>query len=295
MKRIGIIGMGKWGKNLIKEFSNFVEIPICVTNGNKENIKWTQKFFPKTKTSTNINDVLNDNSIDAIVIATPITTHYELIKKSLKAGKHVFVEKPMVQTVTHANDIIDIAKQKKLCLFVGHIFLHNQIFKQIKKINKSEPIIELNFDWRKFGTFEENIFENLLSHELSINLELFGIPNKFELLSKSSCITDIDSIYVKLDYGKNRTSDIHINRISNYKKKVITIITKKNLFIWDENKLFKLNKKTKSFKVYFESSKTPLFLECKNFVSDISTKKSKIDSAILARDITSIVSKIKKQ
>ncbi|KEQ56272.1 hypothetical protein SCCGRSA3_00276, partial [Marine Group I thaumarchaeote SCGC RSA3] len=51
MKQIGIIGMGKWGKNLIKEFSNFAEIPICVTNGNKENIKWIQKYFPKTKTS----------------------------------------------------------------------------------------------------------------------------------------------------------------------------------------------------------------------------------------------------
>ena len=49
MKRIGIIGMGKWGKNLIKEFSNFVEIPICVTNGNKQNIKWTQKYFLKLK------------------------------------------------------------------------------------------------------------------------------------------------------------------------------------------------------------------------------------------------------
>jgi len=295
MKRIGIIGMGKWGKNLIREFSNFAEIPICITTGNQENIKWIQKCFPKTKTSTNINDILHDNSIDAIVIATPITTHYELIKKSLKAGKNVFVEKPMVQTVTQANDIIDIAKCKKLCLFVGHVFLHNQIFKQIKKINKSEPITELNFDWRKFGTFEENIFENLLSHDLSINLELFGIPNKSELLSKSSCMTDVDLINIKLDYGKNRKSNIHINRISNYKKKVITIITKKNLFIWDENKLFKLNKKTKSFKVYFESSKTPLFLECKNFISDISSKKSKIDSAILARDIVSIVSEMKKK
>jgi len=295
MKQIGIIGMGKWGKNLIKEFSNFAEIPICVTNGNQENIKWIQKYFPKTKSSTKINDILNDDNIDAVVIATPITTHYTLIKKALNSGKHVFVEKPMVQTITQANDIINIAKRKKLCLFVGHVFLHNQIFKQIKKINKSELITDLNFDWRKFGTFNENIFENLLSHELSINLELFGIPKSFELISKSSCITDSDSIYVKLDYDKNRKSNIHINRISNYKKKVITIITKKNLFIWDDDKLFKLHKKSKSFKIYFQSSQTPLFLECKNFVSDISTKKPIINSAILARDIIIIISKINKK
>ena len=295
MKKIGIIGMGKWGKNLIREFSNFAEISICVTNGNQENINWIQKNYPKTKISTNVNDILNENDIDAIVIATPIITHYELIKKSLESGKHVFVEKPMVQTIGQANEVINIAKYKKLCLFVGHVFLHNQIFKQIKKIHKSENIMELNFDWRKFGTFEENIFENLLTHELSINLALFGIPNKCKLLSKSSYIIDVDSFYIQLDYGENKKSNIHINRVSNYKKKIITIITKKNLFIWGDDKLFKLNKKTKLFKIYFESSETPLFLECKNFISDISRKKSKIDSAILARDITSIVSKIKKQ
>lgn len=294
MKQIGIIGMGKWGKNLIKEFSNFAEIPICVTNGNKENIKWIQKYFPKTKTSTDINDILDDDNIDAIVIATPIITHYDLIKQSLKSGKHVFVEKPMVQTVTQANNIINIAKKKKLCLFVGHVFLHNQIFKKIKKINRSEIITELNFDWRKIGTFDENIFENLLSHELSINLELFGIPKNFELLNKSSCITDVDSFYVKLNYGKNKKSNIHINRISNHKKKIITIITKKNLYVWDDDKLFKLDKKSKLFKLFFQSSQTPLFLECQSFISDISAKKPIIDSAILARDIVTIVSKMKK-
>lgn len=294
MKKIGIVGMGKWGKNLIKEFSNFAEISICVTSGNQENLKWIQKYFPKTKTSTDINDILDDENIDAIVIATPIITHYDLIKQSLKSGKHVFVEKPMVQTITQANNIINIAKKKKLCLFVGHVFLHNQIFKKIEKINRSEIITELNFDWRKFGTFNENIFENLLSHELSINLELFGIPKNFELLNKSSCITDVDSFYVKLNYGKNKKSNIHINRISNHKKKTITIITKKNLYVWDDDKLFKLHKKSKLFKLFFQSSQTPLFLECKSFISDISAKKPIIDSAILARDIVTIVSKMKK-
>ena len=92
-------------------------------------------------------------------------------------------------------------------------------------------------------------------------------------------------------YSKDLTNE----DISNYKKKVITIITKKNLFIWDNDKLFKLHKKSKSFKIYFQSSQTPLFLECKNFVSDISAKKPIINSAILARDIVIIISKINKK
>ena len=116
MKQIGIIGMGKWGKNLIREFTNFAEISICVTTGNQENRKWIQKNFPKTKFSTNLNSILSDNNIDAVVIATPISTHYALIKKSLESGKHVFVEKPMAQTVTQINNLIKIAKKKELNL-----------------------------------------------------------------------------------------------------------------------------------------------------------------------------------
>ena len=294
MKKIGIIGMGKWGKNLIREFSNFVEISKCVTTGNKDNINWIQKNFPNTQCSKNISDLLDDNSIDAIIIATPINTHYELAKKALESGKHVFVEKPMTQTVVQANNLINIAKYKKLCLSVGYVFLYNQIFQQIKKINKREPITFLDFDWRKFGTFKEDIFENILSHDLSINLELFGIPRQAKLISKSSRVTNTDLVSVLLDYNKNRKSNIHINRVSNCKKKIVTIFTKKNLFIWDDDKLFKLDKKTNLFNLYYQSKKTPLFLECKTLVSEISGKKPKIDSAILARDITAIISKITK-
>lgn len=243
MKRIAVIGIGRWGKNLVREFSKFAIISKCVNQGNLENIRWLNSNYPEIPVTANIEDVLNDPKIDAIVIATPINTHYKIIKNALESGKHVFVEKPMTQTTTQADNLIKIAKRNNLSLFVGYVFLHNQIFKKIQKINEKESIININFDWQKFGTFNENIFENLLSHELSINLELFGIPKSFELISKSSCMSDSDLIHVKLDYDENRKSNIHINRISNYKKKAITIITKKNLFIWDDDKLFKLNKK----------------------------------------------------
>ena len=87
------------------------------------------------------------------------------------------------------------------------------------------------------------------------------------------------------NYHPQIQKGINLHRYIDHYTDTHAIVKKSKIFL----------KKTKSFKVYFESSKTPLFLECKNFVSDISTKKSKIDSAILARDITSIVSKIKKQ
>lgn len=294
MIQIGIIGMGKWGKNLIREFSSIATVSVCVTTGNRENIKWLHKNFPKTKSSNNIKDILENEQITAVVVATPIKTHYKLIKQILQSGKHVFVEKPMTQTIVQADKIIKIAKNKKLCLFVGHVFLHSQIFQQLKKIHNNEHIIFLDFNWQKFGTFKEHIFENLLTHELSINLELFGVPKKFYLISYSSPIIDTDLIHLKLIYNKTRTSNIHINRISSFKKKIVTIVTKKNIFVWDDDKLFKFNKNTNSFKTYFQSTKTPLFLECKNFISSISKQNFTNESSILARDITNIISKLRK-
>lgn len=294
MAQIGIIGMGKWGKNLIREFSSVTNVSICVTTGNQENIIWLKKNFPKTKHSKNIKDIIENKKITAVVVATPIKTHYKFIKQILDSGKHVFVEKPMTQTISQADELIKIAKNKKLCLAVGHVFLHSQIFQHIKKIHSNERILFLDFNWKKFGTFKENIFENLLTHELSINLELFGIPKKFNIINYSSKIIDADLIYVKLYYNKTRKSIIHINRVSPFKKKTVTIVTTKNIYVWDYDKLFKLDKKTNSYKIYFQSTKTPLFLECKQFISSISKNNFSYDSPIMAKNITDLIFKLLK-
>jgi len=291
MKRIAVIGIGRWGKNLVREFSKFAIISKCVNQGNLENIRWLNSNYPEIPVTANIEDVLNDPKIDAIVIATPINTHYKIIKNALESGKHVFVEKPMTQTTTQADNLIKIAKRNNLSLFVGYVFLHNQIFKKIQKINEKESIININFDWQKFGTFNENIFENLLSHDLSIILKLFGMPKKFNLLNTFSSITDIDSFSLQLEYTKNRKCFINTNRLSNTKKKTITFFTTKNLYIWDNEILLKLDKKSKSFKIFYEIKQSPLYCECKNFIS---TMNNNTDSAFLAKDITKIVLKINK-
>tara|TARA_B110000438_G_scaffold214481_1_gene206755 strand:+ start:237 stop:1121 length:885 start_codon:yes stop_codon:yes gene_type:complete len=293
MKRIAVVGIGRWGKNLVREFSKFATISKCVHQGNLENIRWLNTNYPEIPITTNIEDILNDPKIDAIAIATPIHTHYKIIKNTLESGKHVFVEKPMTQTINQANDLIKIAKRKNLSLFVGYIFLYNQIFKKIKKINERESIININFNWQKFGTFNENIYENLLSHDLSIVLELLGTPKKFNLINTSSFITNVDSFSLQLEYSKNKKCSIIINRLSNTKKKTITFFTKKNLYIWDENTLLKLDKKSKSFKIIYETTDSPLYLECKNFISNIKNNSDN-SSAFLAKEITKIVSKINK-
>ena len=294
MKQIAIVGMGRWGKNLIRDFSKLSKVKTCVTTGNKKNIVWLQQNYPSIDFTTDINQVLNDSDIDAVVIATPIKSHFTIAKKSLESKKHVFVEKPLTKTVGQAEKLVDIAKKNKLCLFVGHVFLYNEIFKKIKKIHENESIMYANFEWKKLGTFDEDIFENLLSHDLALNLELFDMPKKIQMKSKYSFLTPIDRFSLELFFNKTRRSEITIDRTSHYKKKTVMFTTRKNSYIWDDDKLLKFDKKTETYKEKFQSKNRPLYLECKEFIKIINAKNYSVDSAILAKKISSLISKISK-
>ena len=244
MKKIAIVGMGRWGKNLIRDFSKLVQVKTCVTTGNRKNLAWLQQNYPDVIHTTDIHEILKDPSISAIVIATPINSHFSIAKKALESKKHVFVEKPLTKTVAEAQKLIKIAKKNQRCLFVGHVFLYNEIFKKIKAIHKTESIKYINFEWKKLGTFDEDIFENLLSHDLSLNLELFGMPKKIKLISKYGLLTTVDRFSLELYFNKNTKSEISIDRTAHYKKKTVMIMTQTNSYIWDDDVLFKFHKKS---------------------------------------------------
>tara|TARA_B100001245_G_scaffold60479_1_gene41748 strand:+ start:2210 stop:3094 length:885 start_codon:yes stop_codon:yes gene_type:complete len=294
MKKIAIIGLGKWGKNLLREFSNVSCVTKCHTRGNQKNIIWLRRNYPKVVHTTSIRDILTDKNIDAVAISTPINSHFKIAKNALESGKHVFVEKPMASSVIEAKQLIKIAKSKNLNLFVGHVFLHNEIFKKIKKIDRQESITYAHFAWKKFGTFDEDIFKNLLSHDISLILALFGSPNRIRLTNNVGFITTSDRISLELNFTRNRKCEVSIDRISPHKEKSVTFLTKKNLFVWNDDELLRFDKRSQSFKKIYQSKNTPLHLECKKFIANISSKKVSYDSSFLALNVTRILSKLSK-
>jgi len=294
MKKIAIIGLGKWGKNLLREFSNVSCVTKCHTRGNQKNISWLRRNYPKVVHTTSIRDILTDKNIDAVAISTPINSHFKIAKNALESGKHVFVEKPMASSVIEAKQLIKIAKSKNLNLFVGHVFLYNEIFKKIKKIDKQEFITYAHFAWKKFGTFDEDIFKNLLSHDISLILALFGSPNRIRLTNNVGFITTSDRISLELNFTRNRKCEVSIDRISPHKEKSVTFLTKKNLFVWNDDELLRFDKRTQSFKKIYQSKNTPLHLECKKFIANITSKKVSYDSSFLALNVTRILSKLSK-
>ena len=293
MKKLGIIGIGDWGKNLVRDTSKISYVKKCSGLGNTKNISWLKKNYPSIQYVSDQKEIFTDKEIDAVIIATPINTHYNLVKKALLLKKHVFVEKPLSSTLSKAEELIKIAKKNNLVLFVGQIFIFNEILKKVIEISKRENIVYVNFVWNKFGTFDEDIFLNLVSHDLSIILTLFGKPKKIKLVNAFGFISKCDIVTLTLELPKNKKCQIHINRCSNYKQKHITIFTQKNIYIWDDSRLYKNNKKSNSFRLVFESRHTPLEIECKEFIKKLNETKISFESANLAKDVIQVIQKLK--
>ena len=289
----GIIGIGNWGKNLIRDLSKYGYIEKCTSNGNLKNIRWVKNNYPSIEYVSDQNEIFNDNKINAVVISTPIKTHYSLIKKALLAKKHVFVEKPLCTNVSDASELIKIAKRNNLLLFVGHVFIFNEIFKKLIEISKKEKIQFTYFQWTKFGTFDEDIFLNLLSHDISIVLKLFGKPNKIKLISSSGFISKSDLITLNLEFAQNKKCQIYLNRHSSYTQKIISVLTNKNIYFWDDSKLYKYNKKSGNSKLIFKSKLTPLENECKKFVDELTKTQKSQEYANLAKDVIQVIQKLK--
>ena len=293
MNKLGIIGVGNWGKNLIRDFSKISDIKKCTSRGNVQNIKWLKKNYPSIEYVSNQKEIFNDEEINAVIISTPIKTHYALVKQALLSKKHVFIEKPICSKLSDAKELIKIAKRNNLFLFVGHIFLFNEVLKKLIQISKKEKIIYTQFQWNKFGTFDEDIFLNLLSHDISIILKLFGKPKKIKVQSSFGLISKCDIVTLNLELSQNKECQIHLNRCSNNKQKLVTIFTEKNVYLWDDLKLYKNNKKSDQFKLIFESKSTPLEIQCKKFITELNKSKKSSEYANLAKDVIQVIQKLK--
>ena len=293
MNKLGIIGVGNWGKNLIRDFSKISDIKKCTSRGNVQNIKWLKKNYPSIEYVSNQKEIFNDEEINAVIISTPIKTHYALVKQALLSKKHVFIEKPICSKLSDAKELIKIAKRNNLFLFVGHIFLFNEVLKKLIQISKKEKIIYTQFQWNKFGTFDEDIFLNLLSHDISIILKLFGKPKKIKVQSSFGLISKCDIVTLNLELSQNKECQIHLNRCSDNKQKLVTIFTEKNVYLWDDLKLYKNNKKSDQFKLIFESKSTPLEIQCKKFITELNKSKKSSEYANLAKDVIQVIQKLK--
>jgi predicted dehydrogenase len=180
MVRIGVVGYGYWGPNLVR---NFAETPgaevAAVADLDTNKLATVKRRFPAVRTTTNFNDLLSDTSIDAVAIATPVNTHYELAMAALRAGKHVWVEKPMTETSEQARQLIDEAQKRNLVLLVDHTFIYTGAVTKMKSLIEGGDVGQvLYYDSVRvnLGLFQRDVsvISDLAVHDFSILDYLLG-------------------------------------------------------------------------------------------------------------------------
>ena len=174
MIKFGIIGYGYWGPNLVRNLAETSGAMVAgVADLDSKRLELVQRRYPSVTTTTHFQDLLQDPSIDAVAVATPVSSHFELGMAALKAGKHVWLEKPMAETSLQARKLIDEAERRQRVLFVDHTFIYTGAVRKMAEIIKSGDLgrvyyydsIRVNL-----GLFQRdvNVISDLAVHDFSI-------------------------------------------------------------------------------------------------------------------------------
>lgn len=226
---IGIVGAGRWGENLIRNFFQLGALSqVC--DANTQTLKSLQDKYPTIKTTKSFEDLLNNPEIEGIVIATPAHTHEKLAKLSLNAGKHVYIEKPLARNTREAKSLVELANSKNLTLMVGHLLLYHPAVNLLKDLiaqGELGTIRFLNSDRRNLSVLhrDTNVMWDLAPHDVSMISYLLGIDNIRLDKASGYCTSGdkvIDVVHLDLLFD-NIHAHIHNSWIDPQKQALLTI------------------------------------------------------------------------
>ena len=208
MLKIGLVGYGYWGPNLVRNFMMQPDAAVArVADVRPERLDALKNIYPSVSLTSDFRELITDTSLDAVIIATPVHTHFELAKNALESGKHVLLEKPMAASRKEAEQLHELALKKGLTLMVDHTFLYTGAVQKMKELMDGNIIGKpLYFDSTRInlGLFQPdiNVLWDLAPHDLSILLHLTGIrPYSINATGISHTNNNIENIgYLTLNY-----------------------------------------------------------------------------------------------
>lgn len=240
--KIAIVGYGYWGPNLLRAFdqSNRAKVIWCCDK-KSDRLNIIKIKYPFIKTTQNFDDLIDDPSVDAIVIATPLSSHFPLAKKALNAGKHVWIEKPMTETSDQASELVQLADKKKKILFIDHIFLFTPAITYIKKMVSSGALGKVYyFDSIRInlGLFQpdSNVVWDLATHDISIMCYLLGQePISVSVLGASHIDKGVeDTAYLHFRFPSKVSAHISLSWLSPVKIRRALIAGSKKMIVYDD-------------------------------------------------------------
>jgi predicted dehydrogenase len=242
MINVAIVGFGYWGPNLVRNFSSISGVRVGkVVDLRPERLEVVKLNYPSTEVSTDIDSLWNDSSIDAVVIATPVFTHFPIAKKALLAGKHVLLEKPMTDTVDHAKELIELSLKTGKVLMVDHTFLYTPAVQKMKALIESGDIGKVKyFDSTRInlGLIQQdvNVLWDLAPHDISILDYLVGdVPHSVNATGVSHIHNGVENIaYLTVNYESNILAHFNCSWSSPVKIRMMLIGGDKKMIVFND-------------------------------------------------------------
>lgn len=239
--KVGVIGLGYWGPNLLRNFLSTDGVDkVSAADLNAQRLKVAAKKLPAANYTSHYAELLKSPEIDAVAIATPVSTHFKLAKEALENGKHVLLEKPMTASVAEAEDLISLADRKQLTLMVDHTFIYTGAVRKIQNLISSGELGDVHyFDSVRvnLGLFQHdvNVIWDLATHDLAIMDYLVAArPVSVAAFGVAHYNHVEDVAYVIVNFNNGTIAHFHVNWIAPVKIRQILIGGSKKMVVYDD-------------------------------------------------------------
>lgn len=239
---VAVVGAGGWGKNLVRNFATAKRCNLkYVCDLNEKLLAKQKKNFPFIETSTSIDDVLGDGQVDAVVVTTDVPTHFEIAQKSLKAGKHTYVEKPLTQTTSEGKVLVELAKEKGLKLMVGHLLEYHPAVGFLKEtIDKGKLGLPYYIYTQRVNLGvvrkNENAWWSLAPHDISVICYLLD-SEPVSVSAHGQCFLQKgieDVVFATIKFADGKVANIHCSWLDPHKIRKVTVVGSERMMTFDD-------------------------------------------------------------
>jgi predicted dehydrogenase len=242
MIQLAVVGAGHWGPNLINNFSVSGRSRVrFVVDPDEQRLAAVRARFPSVEVRTDFQTALDDPEVQAVVIATPTSTHFELAHRALSMGKHVLVEKPLTSSVATSRELCELAESPGLVLIVGHVFLYNEAARRVRDYiegNELGRIYYISMVRTNLGPIRTDVDAawDLAAHDISLaSFWLGGLPSRVSASGGEFINTGIaDVIFATLRYPDGVMVNLHASWLNPRKSRDITVVGEKKMLTFDD-------------------------------------------------------------
>jgi len=302
--RVAVVGLNYWGPNLARNFDRLADIAwLCDIDESRRDAMGAR--YPNARTTADLDEVLADDTVEAVVLATPVPTHYELARRVLEAGKHAFVEKPPAMRAAEMDELVALAAERDRVLMPGHLLLYHPGVQKLKELIDAGELGEVRCVYGNRVNLgivrsNENALWSLGVHDLSVILYLLDEDPELATAQGSWSIHEgvEDVVFCFLRFPSGKIAHMHLSWLDPHKMRKMTVVGREKMAVFDdmepERKVTVYEKSAGStgelhsgdISIPKISTDEPLRLECEYFLELVDGKH---DKAKVARDGARVV------